>query len=88
MPHQTKRILLLIETSKAYGRALLEGIGRYAETHGRWSMYVSKPVANTRFAATSPVLATRSWAIACTATVSGTGSTCSYRHTCLRFIAR
>ncbi|WP_044300937.1 substrate-binding domain-containing protein [Rhodopirellula sallentina] len=36
------RILLLIETSKAYGRRLLEGIGRYAETHGRWSMYVEE----------------------------------------------
>ena len=38
----TKRILLLIETSKVYGRELLAGIGRYAETHGRWSMYVEE----------------------------------------------
>ena len=41
MPN-TRRIVLLIETSKVYGRCLLEGIGRYAETHGRWSMYVQE----------------------------------------------
>ncbi len=37
-----KHILLMIETSKVYGRGLLEGIGRYAMAHGRWSMYVEE----------------------------------------------
>lgn len=37
-----KHVLLLVETSKAYGRALLEGIGRYADAHGRWLMYVEE----------------------------------------------
>ena len=37
-----KHIMLLIETSKVYGRALLEGIGRYAMAHGRWSVYVEE----------------------------------------------
>lgn len=37
-----RRVLLLIETSKAYGRSLLDGIGRYAMTHGRWSLYVEE----------------------------------------------
>jgi LacI family transcriptional regulator len=35
-----KHIMLIIETSKAHGRALLKGIGRYALTHGRWSVYI------------------------------------------------
>ncbi|MHB8902033.1 MAG: XylR family transcriptional regulator [Thermoguttaceae bacterium] len=39
---ETKHILLMIETSKVYGRGLLEGIGRYAMGHGRWSMYVEE----------------------------------------------
>lgn len=37
-----KHVLLLIETSKAYGRFLLNGIGRYAMTHGRWSLFVEE----------------------------------------------
>ena len=39
---QPKHILLLVETSKAYGRALLRGIGLYAMAHGRWSLYVDE----------------------------------------------
>ena len=35
IPH----ILLLIETSRAYGRQLVKGIGRYAREHGPWSFY-------------------------------------------------
>lgn len=38
----TKRVLLIIETSKVYGRGLLDGIGRYALTHGGWSLYVEE----------------------------------------------
>ena len=30
---------MLIETSRAYGRGLVEGIARYAEEHGPWSIY-------------------------------------------------
>lgn len=32
-------MLLLIETSRAYGRGLVEGIARYAEEHGPWSIH-------------------------------------------------
>lgn len=33
------QVLLLIETSRAYGRGLVEGIARYAEERGPWSIY-------------------------------------------------
>lgn len=33
------RVVILIETSRAYGRGLVEGIGRYVEEHGPWSIY-------------------------------------------------
>jgi LacI family transcriptional regulator len=39
---ESKRVLLIIETAKAYGRCLLEGIGLYAMAHGRWTMYVEE----------------------------------------------
>jgi LacI family transcriptional regulator len=32
------RVLLLIETSRSYGRGLVEGIGRYVSMHGPWSI--------------------------------------------------
>ena len=32
------QVLLLIETSRAYGRGLVEGIARYAEQNGSWSI--------------------------------------------------
>lgn len=31
--------MVLVETSRAYGRGLVEGIGRYVEEHGPWSIY-------------------------------------------------
>jgi LacI family transcriptional regulator len=37
-----RRVLLVVETSKVYGRGLLDGIGRYAMTHGQWSLYVEE----------------------------------------------
>ena len=37
--HRLPQVLLLIETSRAYGRGLVEGIARYAEEHGPWSIY-------------------------------------------------
>ena len=38
----TQKIALLIETSKAYGRGLLRSIGRYAQLHDHWSLYVEE----------------------------------------------
>ena len=32
------RVLLLVETSRAYGRGILEGIARYARERGSWSI--------------------------------------------------
>lgn len=34
-----KRVALLIESSRAYGRGLLEGIAAFVRDHGRWSVY-------------------------------------------------
>ncbi|MCA8987863.1 MAG: XylR family transcriptional regulator [Planctomycetaceae bacterium] len=35
-----KRVALLIETSRTYGRDLLRGVQRYNEIHDRWSVFV------------------------------------------------
>lgn len=37
-----RRVALLIETSKAFGRGILVGAGRYARLHDRWTMYVEE----------------------------------------------
>jgi LacI family transcriptional regulator len=37
-PRRTPHVLLLVETSLAYGRGLVEGISRYALEHGPWSV--------------------------------------------------
>lgn len=37
-----RHVMLLIETSKVYGRGLLDGIGRYAMTHGQWVLGVEE----------------------------------------------
>jgi LacI family transcriptional regulator len=37
-----RRVLLIVETSKVYGRGLLDGIGRYAMAHGQWSLDVDE----------------------------------------------
>lgn len=34
-----RQVMVLVETSRAYGRGLVEGIGRYVEEHGPWSIY-------------------------------------------------
>src|SRR5690606_5687260 len=34
-----KRVALLIESSRAYGRGLLEGIAAYVRDQGNWSVY-------------------------------------------------
>ncbi|HAK93703.1 MAG TPA: XylR family transcriptional regulator [Planctomycetes bacterium] len=36
-----RKIALLVETSRGYGRGLLRGIVRYASVHGPWSFYIT-----------------------------------------------
>ena len=36
------RVALLIETSKAFGRGLLAGVGRFSRLHGQWSTFVDE----------------------------------------------
>ena len=38
----TKHVMLIIETSKVYGRSLLKGIGQHAMLHGAWSLFVEE----------------------------------------------
>jgi len=40
MPN-TPRVALLVETSRGYGRGILQGIIRYARLHGPWSFYIT-----------------------------------------------
>jgi LacI family transcriptional regulator len=35
-----RRVAVLIESSRAYGRGLLRGVGRYNREHGHWSIYL------------------------------------------------
>src|SRR5262245_39488384 len=35
-----RKVALIIETSNAYGRGLLEGISDYVREHGPWSIYL------------------------------------------------
>jgi len=35
-----KRIVLLVETSRAFGRGLITGIARYSKINGPWSFYM------------------------------------------------
>ena len=35
-----RKVALLVETSRGYGRGLLQGIIRYARLHGPWSFYI------------------------------------------------
>ena len=41
MPER-RSVALLIETSKTYGRGLLQGISRYVRTHRPWSIYIEE----------------------------------------------
>jgi len=43
-----RHVALLIETSRTYGRGLLQGIRRYASEHGPWSMYVELRALDSR----------------------------------------
>ena len=37
-----RSVALIVETSKTYGRGLLEGISRYVHTHQRWSIVIEE----------------------------------------------
>ena len=37
--NRIRRVALLVEWSRAYGRGVLRGIGRYVQAHGRWKVY-------------------------------------------------
>jgi len=39
---RVRRVALLVEWSRAYGRAVLRGIGRYVQVHGRWKIYFTE----------------------------------------------
>jgi LacI family transcriptional regulator len=43
-----RRVALLIETSRTYGRDLLHGVKRYAQEHGPWSLFVEVRDLETR----------------------------------------
>ena len=43
-----RRVALLIETSRTYGRDLLRGVKRYAQEHGPWSLFVEVRDLETR----------------------------------------
>jgi LacI family transcriptional regulator len=34
-----RHVLLLVDTSRSYGRGLVRGVARYNQEHGRWSVY-------------------------------------------------
>ncbi len=34
-----RHVLLLVDTSRSYGRGLIRGVARYNQEHGRWSIY-------------------------------------------------
>lgn len=38
-PKRRRRVALLVETSRSYGRGLLRGIGSYVRMHQRWSVF-------------------------------------------------
>lgn len=38
----SRRVMLIVETSTAFGRGVLAGVGAYAANHGRWSLYVTE----------------------------------------------
>lgn len=40
---QQRKVLLMIETSRAYGRAILRGIARYSRAHGPWIIHRPAP---------------------------------------------
>lgn len=41
---KTPKVILLIESSRAFGRSLLRGIAKYSRLNGPWSFYRERPV--------------------------------------------
>ena len=39
---QRLRIALIVESSRAYGRRVLQGINTYAREHGPWAFYMEE----------------------------------------------
>ena len=40
---QLPRVILLIETSRKFGRDLISGITKYSKLHGPWTFYPAPP---------------------------------------------
>jgi LacI family transcriptional regulator len=38
IPHRIRRVALMVEWSRVFGRGVLRGIGKYVQTHGRWKV--------------------------------------------------
>jgi LacI family transcriptional regulator len=36
---KNKRVLLVVESARAYGRGIIEGVSRYIQEHGRWTIH-------------------------------------------------
>ena len=39
----SRKVILMMETSRTYGRSILRGIARYARGHGTWIFYKKAP---------------------------------------------
>ncbi|MFO1515284.1 MAG: XylR family transcriptional regulator, partial [Verrucomicrobiota bacterium] len=46
--NQPPRVALIIETSSAYGRRILDGIARYQRSHHRWSVFLEQRALGSR----------------------------------------
>ena len=42
IPYERPHVLVMVETSIAYGRGILAGITNWLRTHRRWSMYLEQ----------------------------------------------
>ncbi len=42
MPHRTPQVAVFVETSKSFGRGILQGISTYSRTHGPWSIFIDE----------------------------------------------
>lgn len=42
VPRHVRKVALLVEWSRVYGRGVLQGIGKYVQAHGRWKVYYAE----------------------------------------------
>ena len=49
MKNRIRRVALLIESSRNYGRGVLRGVARYAQVNGPWSFFTVTPAAGKHF---------------------------------------